>query len=79
MLNGIVFILMGPQLPSILASIKTQGLADLVSRAAVMTGMVVALRVAWVYPGAHASYFIRNKLLGQTEPLLSPRGIFVVG
>jgi NhaP-type Na+/H+ or K+/H+ antiporter len=44
-----------------------------------MTGLVVALRVARVYPGAQVSYFIRNKLLGQTEPLPSPRAIFVVG
>jgi Na+/H+ antiporter len=78
-LNGIVFILIGLQLPSILASIKTYGLADLVSRAAVMTGLLVALRIAWVYPGAYVSYFIRNKLLGQTEPRPSPRAIFVVG
>jgi len=78
-LNGIVFILIGLQLPIILASIKAYAFHNLILRAAIMTALVIALRLAWIYPGAHVSYFIRNKLLGQNEPIPSPRAIFVVG
>jgi CPA1 family monovalent cation:H+ antiporter len=78
-LNGVVFILIGLQLPYILGGIQNLSLRDLLLRGALFSAVVILLRLVWIFPGAHASYFIRRKLLGQPEPTPGPRGIFIAG
>jgi CPA1 family monovalent cation:H+ antiporter len=50
-LNGIVFILIGLQLPYILAEIPSLSLGRLVVKGLLLSAIVIALRVIWVYPG----------------------------
>jgi Na+/H+ antiporter len=78
-LNGILFILLGLQLPSILGSIREVSRKELAISGAVCTAVVIALRMIWIYPGTYLARYIRRYLLGHTEPLPSARGIFVVG
>jgi len=78
-LNGIVFILIGLQLPYILARIQHLSLGELLLRGALLSGAVIFLRLIWSYPGAHVAYFIRRKFLGHPDPTPGPRAIFIVG
>ncbi len=78
-LNGFVFILIGFQLPYILAGIREYSMRQLLLLGAAFSIVVILLRIVWVYPGAHISYLIRRHLLHQNEPDPSARAIFVVG
>ena len=78
-LNGFVFILIGFQLPYILSGIREYSMGQLLIQGLVFSSVVILLRIIWVYPGAWASYFIRQHFLHQVEPTPSPRAIFVVG
>ena len=78
-LNGVVFILIGLQLPYILAGIQGVSLRELVIRGALVSAAVIVLRFIWVFPGAYFSYFIRRNVLKQHENYPPARSIFVVG
>lgn len=78
MLNGLVFILIGLQLPGIYSRIENLSLPGLIARGALFSVVVILLRFIWVYPGAHVAYFVRRNLLRQPETLPTPQGIFVV-
>ena len=77
-LNGIVFILIGFQLPNILDHIHGFSLRELILQGVLFSAVVILLRFVWVFPGAHASYFIRRKLLHQPESTPTPGRIFIV-
>ncbi len=78
-LNGFVFLLLGFQLPYILAGIHTHHLGKLVLLGLLFSGVVILLRFVWVYPGAMLAYAIRRHLLHQPEPLPNPKALFIVG
>jgi monovalent cation/hydrogen antiporter len=78
-LNGLVFVLIGLQLPYVLAAIHGYSLSTLVGYGAVFSALIILLRLIWIYPGAYFSNLIRRRILGQNEPLPSLKQIFVVG
>ena len=78
-LNGIVFILIGFQLPSIHAKVGHLGLRWPFLQGLLFSATVILLRFIWVFPGAYVSYFIRRRLLGQPENAPPARAIFIVG
>jgi Na+/H+ antiporter len=78
-LNGIVFILIGLQLPYILQDIPTISLGRLIVHGLELGAIVVLLRFMWLYPGALFSKWIRTYLQHQHEPMTSPRAIFALG
>ena len=78
-LNGFVFILIGFQLPYILAGIRGYSFRQLFWLGLLFSMVVILLRFLWVYPGAWTSYFIRRRFVHQNEPNPSARAIFVVG
>jgi len=78
-LNGFVFLLLGFQLPYILAGIHMRHLGKLVLLGALFSGVVILLRFVWVYPGAAISYAIRRRLLHQSETIPNPQALFIVG
>jgi len=78
-LNGFVFLLLGFQLPYILLGIQTHRLGGLLLLGALFSGVVILLRLIWVYPGAALSYFVRQRFLHQPEPLPNPKTLFIVG
>jgi CPA1 family monovalent cation:H+ antiporter len=78
-LNGLVFVLIGLQLPYVLAGIREYSLRQLIFYGLVFSVLVIVLRMLWVFPGAFFSYFIRRHLLGQNEAWPGFRNVFVVG
>ncbi len=78
-LNGLVFVLIGLQLPFVLAGIRGYKLGSLVVFGASFSALLIALRLVWTYPGAWVSNVIRRRLLHQKEAMPSARAIFVVG
>jgi CPA1 family monovalent cation:H+ antiporter len=79
-LNGVAFVLIGLQLPSVMAGIRGRyGWGRCLRSALLFSGIVILLRLLWVFPGAHLAYFLRRRLLHQKEPTPSVRHIFVVG
>jgi CPA1 family monovalent cation:H+ antiporter len=78
-LNGLVFVLIGLQLPVIHNSIRGYSLAALLVDGAVFSALLILLRLVWVYPGAGLAWLIRTRLLHQTEKPARPRAIFVLG
>jgi len=78
-INGLTFVMIGLQLPYVLAGIHEYTLGQLVQYGALFSGIVIVLRLFWLYPGAHLAYFIGTRLLGQNYPRPSLRQIFIVG
>ncbi|MBV9404998.1 MAG: Na+/H+ antiporter [Acidobacteriaceae bacterium] len=79
MLNGIVFLVLGLQLPSILAGIEALSRKEVIVDGALFSLLVILLRLLWVYPGSWISSRIRRYVdLNRTETF-SPAAIFVVG
>ena len=78
-LNGLVFMLIGLQLPFVLAGIREYSFRALVEYGALFSGILILLRMIWMFPGAYLANFIRRRLLHQDVKLPSARQIFVVG
>jgi len=51
----------------VLAGIHEYGLGTLALSGAAFSALVIALRLAWVFPGARFAYFIRRRVLHQRE------------
>jgi Na+/H+ antiporter len=79
LLNGIVFLLIGLELPHILAGIRSVSVRELLTSAAELGAAVILLRLIWIFPGAYVSYSIRRRIFHQRAELPPVRGIFVVG
>jgi monovalent cation/hydrogen antiporter len=78
-LNGLVFVLIGLQFPAIRASIGNYHPVAIVMYGGVFSVLLILLRLAWVFPGAHLSYFLRTRFAHQKEPPPESRHVFVVG
>jgi len=78
-LNGLVFVMIGLQLPYVLQTIGDNRLRTLMLYAAVFCVFLIVLRLFWVFPGAYFSYLIRRRILHQNERTPSPRLTFVIG
>jgi CPA1 family monovalent cation:H+ antiporter len=78
-LNGVVFLLLGLQLPAILADIRGMSLGALIWSAALFSAAVILIRLIWVYPGAWLSAFIRRRLKLHQRAAFTRREIFIVG
>jgi Na+/H+ antiporter len=79
-LNGVVFVLIGLQLPYVLSGVGGRhGLGRAAAWGLLFTAAVIVLRLIWVFPGARLSYFIRRRLLHQRESFPPWRQVFAVG
>jgi len=78
-LNGLVFVLIGLQLPYILEAIRDHSLGKLLAYGALFSALLILLRVIWIFPGAYLANLIRRRVLHQKEKLPPTRQIFVVG
>jgi len=78
-LNGVVFVLIGLQLPYILAGIHEYSFWTLLLYGLTFSLILIALRMIWVFPGAYVSLWIRRKLLRQQVTTPDAKSIFVVG
>jgi len=78
-LNGVVFILIGLQLPYILSQISDLSLGRLLITGLLISAVVVVLRLIWIYPGARAAHWLRLHIQHQTEAMPGPRQLFIAG
>lgn len=79
LLNGLVFILIGLQLPYVLAGIKGQSKLSLLGYGLAFSAILVLLRMAWMYPAARTAWFIRTRIGHQRYEKPHFNQVFVVG
>jgi Na+/H+ antiporter len=81
MMNGLVFVLIGLQLPYVLAGIHGRyTIGTLIFYGAVFSAVLILLRMIWVFPAVKIASFVERRWLRHTnEEELKPREVFVVG
>jgi len=80
MLNGLVFVLIGLQLPYVLAGIHGKySKGTLVLYGAVFSAVLIVLRMVWVFPAMKFASFVERRWMGHKEEPLATREVFVVG
>ncbi len=78
-LNGIIFILIGLQLPTIMKGIQEHySLLALVGYGLLIGVVVMVVRMLWVYPGAYVPRMLSKKIR-ETETSPSWKAVFVTG
>ncbi len=78
-LNGFVFVLIGLQLPSVLAGVSELSGFRVILYGVLFSVFLILLRLVWSFPGAYVSYLIRRRILHQHEPAPELRQVFIVG
>lgn len=78
-LNGLVFVLIGLQLPYVLKAITGLSKDRLLIYAALFSALIILLRLVWVFPGAYVPHWVRTRILGRHEAPPSGRQVFVIG
>ncbi|QEC68083.1 Na+/H+ antiporter [Panacibacter ginsenosidivorans] len=58
LLNGIVFILIGLQLPEIIKGLDNYSITEAITYAVVISLLTIVIRLLWVYPGAYIPRFL---------------------
>jgi CPA1 family monovalent cation:H+ antiporter len=78
-LNGVVFVVIGLQLPYVLRQTEGVPISNLLLYGGLFSALVIVLRLLWTFPGARVSFFVRTHLLHQKEKRPGTRELFVVG
>jgi CPA1 family monovalent cation:H+ antiporter len=82
-LNGVIFILIGFQLPLILDGLSANNDGWTMERLAVMavvvTGVVIVARLLWVFPGAYLPRWLDHRFLKKPDPYPPWQAVAVVG
>jgi monovalent cation/hydrogen antiporter len=76
-LNGIIFILIGLQLPAILENIKTNSLTTLILYGAIVSLATVVARIIWVFPGAFLPRWL-SKSIREKEKDTNVKSVSIV-
>jgi CPA1 family monovalent cation:H+ antiporter len=78
-LNGIVFVLIGLQLPYVMGQIEGMSRVVLLEYGVGFSGVMIAVRMAWVFGETYIAYALRRwaRKLEVEEP--EPRRVFVIG
>jgi monovalent cation/hydrogen antiporter len=78
-LNGLVFMAIGLQLPYVVGELKSYKMSSLILNGLALSVILILLRLIWMYPGAYFANLIRRKVLGQKVQMPPPRYIFIAG
>jgi monovalent cation/hydrogen antiporter len=78
-LNGLVFVMIGLQLPFVMAGIREYTLGQLILYGLAFSGMVIVLRLLWMFPGTYVANAIRRRVLHQNERMPPLKNVFIVG
>jgi CPA1 family monovalent cation:H+ antiporter len=78
LLNGAVFLLIGLQLPAIVAGMRGRSIGELIAIAAAVCGVVIAARLFWVFPGAYLPRLLSRRVR-EREPTPTWQAVTVVG
>jgi CPA1 family monovalent cation:H+ antiporter len=75
-LNGLIFIFIGLQLPQILATIEGHSFITLLKYGGIVSVAVIIGRIVWVYPGAYLPRLFKS--VRDAEPEINPRLVTIV-
>jgi len=78
-LNGLVFVLIGLQLPFILAGLHNYSRLTLLRDAIAINVLIIGLRLVWIYPSSYVAYLFRRHILKQPETRPQVKQMFVTG
>jgi len=76
--NGLVFLLLGVELPSVLARIAGTPWQELALYAIALWAALNVVRLVWIFPLANLRPFLFRKVR-EREGFANPRGVFIVG
>lgn len=79
LLNGLVFVMIGLQLPYVLGGLERQSKLMLFGYGLGFSALLVVLRMAWMYPGARVAWWVRTRLLRQRYDRPQANQVFVMG
>ena len=79
LLNGLVFVLIGLQLPYVLAGIHGTSRLSLLAYGLAFSAVLVLLRLAWMYPAARVAWWVRTRFVGQVYQKPQANQVFVIG
>ncbi|HEX4287144.1 MAG TPA: Na+/H+ antiporter [Terracidiphilus sp.] len=79
LLNGLVFVMIGLQLPYVLGGLERQSKVTLVAYALGFSLLLIVLRMVWMYPAARVAWVVRTRLLHQNYDRPQSNQVFVVG
>ncbi len=78
MLNGIVFILIGLQLPDIIHGLEGYSVGQAIGYALLISLLTIVIRIVWVFPGAYVPRLLSKRIrTRESNPGWKP--IFIVG
>ncbi|MDB5246921.1 MAG: Na+/H+ antiporter [Segetibacter sp.] len=80
-LNGIVFILIGLQLPAIVEDLKTNTVVELIGYGLVISLVTIVIRIVWVFAGAYHRSLFSGKTMGvgvEEEEKTSWKNVLIV-
>lgn len=78
-INGLVFLVIGLQLPYVLGQIRGLRSLQILFAGALFSVFLIFLRLLWTFPGALLASFVCRRLLHEDEPWPGARSIFVIG
>lgn len=76
-LNGLIFILIGLQLPTIVAGLSDRSVGELLGYAVAISLTVILVRFAWVFPATYLPRLLSPRLRAR-DPNPNPRAITIV-
>ena len=76
--NGLVFLLLGVQLHSVIAGIPQTSAFGLTMLALAVAAVVIVLRIIWVFPAAYLPLWLFRRIREREGPR-DPRDVFLVG
>ena len=78
-LNGLIFILIGLQLPAVLPGLRPLNWPHMLLSASFLSLLLIVLRMIWIFPGARIANLVRRRLLGQQVKQPSRNQLVVLG
>jgi monovalent cation/hydrogen antiporter len=77
-LNGLIFILLGLQLPLIVSGLKYYSFEEAIKYGLIITGLIIVIRMVWVYAATYLPFMINKNIVpGILKP--NSREIFLIG
>lgn len=78
-LNSLVFIVVGLQLPAVLDGMRPLQWPKLIGGAAFICAVVIGLRMLWIYPSSRISFWVRRRILHQNVQPPNIREVVAMG
>ena len=78
LLNGLVFILIGLQLPGIVNGLEDYSFGEAIFYSVIISLITIIIRIIWVFPAAYIPRLI-SKRIRQSEPYPNWKSVFLIG